>query len=188
MVINSTACMCICSVGTYTCWSWTVPFLWTDCYTCSLSRTLSCSLLTMATYSMEYTSLPFSSHHCCELFAYHRIYWGAECLCAVISRYAPKLVMFRKQFKPEMFNSQSGRMESYMNNMQWSPKYCPLHYYTNWNAMWQDTEQTELICSLSSWWMVSGSICPSKWHDSITQLQDADITSYCLNLMKNLGY
>lgn len=76
MVTNSTACVCICSVGTSTCWSWTVPIPWTDCYTCSLSRILSCPLLTKATYSMAYTSLPFSSHHCCQVFAYHRIYWG----------------------------------------------------------------------------------------------------------------
>jgi len=89
MVTNSTACVCICSVGTSTCWSWTVPFLWTV----TLAHFLEffpalCS--TMATYSMDNTSLLFSSHHCCQLFAYHRIYWGVECLCAVISRYAPK--------------------------------------------------------------------------------------------------
>jgi hypothetical protein len=29
----------------------------------------------------------------------------------------PKLVMFGKQFKPEMLNSQTGGMASYMNNM-----------------------------------------------------------------------
>lgn len=62
----------------------------------------------------------------------------------------PKLLMFGKQCKAEMLNSQTGRMASYMNNMQWSPRYCP-HYYTNWNAMRQDTKQTELICSLFSW-------------------------------------
>lgn len=186
MVTNLTACVCTCSVGTSTCWSWTVPVLWTDHYTCSLSRTL----LLSAHYDylcngLYISTLPITVVSYLLITEYTG---GLNVFVLLFLDMPPKLVMFGKQFKPKMLNSQTGRMASYMNNMQWSPRYCPPHYYTNRNAMWQDTKQTELICSLSSWWMVSGSICPSQWHDSITQLQDADITSYCLNLMKNSGY
>lgn len=58
-----------------------------------------------------------------------------ECLCAVISKYAPKAGDVWKTVQTEMLKSQTGRMASYMNNMQWSPRYSPSHYYTNWNAM-----------------------------------------------------